>query len=100
MPGQYLNSGNRRKFYGYNIVEFVISKYFEDCAAEFARRLSDVAGKEVTRQAVQGWRNRGKFSREIIPAVHKLTGLPVYDLIVSNAATGDAAAVEEKQTQH
>jgi hypothetical protein len=90
MPGQYMNSGNRKRFYGYNIVEFVISKYFEDCASEFARRLTEVAKKNISRQTVQGWRNRGKFSRDIIPAVHQLTGLPVYDLITSKTEIGAA----------
>jgi hypothetical protein len=98
MPGQFMNTGNRKRYYGYNIVEFVITKYFEDCASEFARRLSEVAKKEVSRQTVQGWRNRGRFSRDIIPAVHELTGLPVYDLITSKpAATEEQAAGEQAQ---
>jgi hypothetical protein len=100
-----MNTGNRKRYYGYNIVEFVITKYFDDCASEFARRLTEVANKPISRQTVQGWRNRGKFSRDIIPAVHQLTGLPVYDLITSKPATGavekpaDAAVASTAEAQ-
>ena len=84
MAGQYGNKGNRSKNYGFNIVEFVIAKHFEGCASELARRLAVVAKKDITRQTVQGWRNRGQFSRDIIPAVNLLTGISVHDLITSS----------------
>lgn len=81
MAGTYGNRGNRKRIYQFNVVEFVISKFFKDCASEFGRRLQEVAKKEISRQAIQGWRNRGFFSRDIVPHVHSLTGVPIIDLI-------------------
>jgi hypothetical protein len=90
MAGTYGNKGNRSRQYGFNVVEFVIAKHFEGCASEFARQLSKVAKKDISRQMVQGWRNRAQFSRDIIPSVNLLTGVPVHDLIISKAPVIEA----------
>ena len=92
MAGVFGNRGNRSRAYGFNVVEFVILKFYEGCSSEFARHLSKVAKKEITRQTVQGWRKRGKFSRDIIPSVNLLTGVSVHDLITSNPPADDAVS--------
>jgi hypothetical protein len=47
----------------------------------FAKQLSKIAGEEITRQRVHGWRLRGIFPRHIIPHVEALCGIPIMELI-------------------
>lgn len=49
--------------------------------SEFARRLSAVIGREVSRQNVHTWQTKKAFSGNVMKAVHKLTGLPLSDLL-------------------
>jgi len=83
MSGVFGNKGNRTKKYNFNLVEFVIQEHFHGCAAELARQLSSFTGNDFSRQTIHGWRRREKFSREVIPAVSKLTGIDPMTLINS-----------------
>lgn len=43
--------------------------------------LSALSGKEISRQALNGWRTRKAFPRNMVVHVHKITGIPLVDLI-------------------
>jgi hypothetical protein len=64
-----------------NVVDRAICEYGNDSISEFARRLSDVAGVTISKQTVANWRRRGQFSREMIVAVHRLTRIPMAELV-------------------
>jgi len=64
-----------------NVVDRAICEFGNDSISEFARRLSDVAGVQVSKQTVANWRRRGQFSREMVTAVHRLTRIPMAELV-------------------
>lgn len=64
-----------------NVVDRAIEIGGEGNASEFARRLSKYCGFEVSRQAVNNWRRRGAFSRNVVIGVHSMTNLPMTDLV-------------------
>lgn len=51
--------------------------------SELAVKLSKICGEEITRQRVHGWRLRGTFPRELMPAVERLCGIPIEELAVA-----------------
>lgn len=63
-----------------NVVEEAIAKV-GGSPAELARRLSEYAGEEITRQRVHGWRMRGIFPRDMMMHVVRLTGIQLERLI-------------------
>jgi hypothetical protein len=65
-----------------NVVERAIEKV-GGRPSELARRLSEYAGEEISRQRVHGFRLRGIFPRDLIPAVHRLTGIDTVELITA-----------------
>lgn len=71
----------RKKNLYKNIVDRAIVEFGDDSITAFARRISEVAGYEVSKQTVANWRRRGQFSRDIILPVHKLTRIPITELI-------------------
>lgn len=70
------NHGTPRK--RKSVVDRAIEMF--DSPSEFARRLSKQAGKHVSRQAVNNWKQRGEFSKDIIKHVHQLTRIAYNDL--------------------
>lgn len=67
-----------------SLVEQVIARHCNASPNELAEKLSRLIGKPVLRQSITGWRHRGQFPPELIPAVHLLTGIPLAELIVRN----------------
>jgi len=65
---------------GANVVERAIA-WADGSPMELGRRLSLVVGFEVTKQRVHGWRMREKFPPEFIMPVHRLTAIPMEDLL-------------------
>ncbi len=61
--------------------------------AEFARRLSEVAGEEITRQRVHGWRVRGIFPRDVMQHVETLTKVPLSELVAARPRDPDAGNI-------
>jgi hypothetical protein len=49
--------------------------------ADFARDLSDVSGEDISWERLWGWVQRGAVSRRMVPHVHRLTRVPMKDLI-------------------
>lgn len=49
--------------------------------AELARRLSEFAKEDISRQVVQGWKRRGQFPSKMIPHVHHLTGFDILAML-------------------
>lgn len=64
-----------------SVVDRAIEIAGEGSVSEFARRLSRYTGFEVSRQAVNNWKRRGFFSRNVVVAVHSLTNLPITELV-------------------
>jgi hypothetical protein len=65
-----------------NVVERALS-HVGGSLSELGRRLSEYAGKEITRQRVFGWRQRGVFPREMLVYVHRLAGIPTEQLLMA-----------------
>lgn len=49
--------------------------------AQFARDLSKLTKQEVTWAQVNNWKIRGAVSKDMIVHVHRLTGVPLIDLL-------------------
>lgn len=75
-----------------NVVEEAIAK-FEGSPSSLASQLSKFVGREVTRQRVHGWRLRGVFPRDMMVAVHHLTGIPLERLIEAKPREHDQGNV-------
>ena len=75
-----------------NVVERAIA-HVGGSAAEFARRLSEVSGEEITRQRVHGWRLRGIFPRSMMVNVETLCKIPLEELIQAKPKDRDAGNV-------
>jgi hypothetical protein len=58
-----------------NLIDRAIEEFGDGSPSEFAKKLSRYAGREISKQTVVNWRRRGRISRELISAVHKLTGI-------------------------
>lgn len=56
---------------------------------ELARRLSEYAGEQITRQRVHGWRLRGIFPRPLLVHVEKLTGIGLNELLTAKPRERD-----------
>lgn len=67
--------------------------------AELGRRLSEYARQEITRQVVNGWVKRGRFPSNIIPHVHRLTGLDVMEMLLAPARTREEKNAVERALQ-
>lgn len=78
---------------GLNVVERAIA-HVGGKPTELARRLSEVAGVEITRQRIHGCRLRGVFSRDMIVAVHELTGIPIDELATAQPIKRDDGIVQ------
>jgi hypothetical protein len=63
----------------HNVVERAIA-HCEGSPSLLASRLSTLAGFEITRQRVHGWRLRGVFPRDMIVHVEALTNIPIEEL--------------------
>jgi hypothetical protein len=77
---------------GSNVVEKAL-QHFKGSAAEFARRLSEVAGEEVSRQRVHGWRLRGIFPRSMMVHIETLCRIPLDELVQAKPKERDAGNV-------
>ncbi len=44
-------------------------------------------GKKILRQTFQGWRTRHAFPQKWIPIVHKVTRIPMTELVAASAAS-------------
>ncbi len=71
-----------------NVVEEAIEK-MNGSPTELARRLSEYAGEEITRQRVHGWRLRGVFPRDVMIHVARLTDIPLERLIAAKPRDRD-----------
>lgn len=75
-------SGSRRRTPLYkNVVDRAVCEHGNDSISEFARRLTEASGVPVSKQTVANWRRRGQFSREMIVAVHRMTRIPMAELV-------------------
>lgn len=89
MPGVWPMARNKKtaergRYWKPSLVEEVINTFCEGSPTVLATRLTTLVGREVSRQMVHGWRLRGQFPPEIIAYVHRLTRLPLTDLIARN----------------
>jgi hypothetical protein len=75
---------HRTRRWDHSLVEDVINDYCDGSPTELARKMSKVVGKDVSRSVVHGWRLRGQFPPEFVPYVHRMTRLPLADLIERN----------------
>lgn len=75
-----------------NVVEEAIAK-FEGSPSSLASQLSKALGFDVTRQRVHGWRLRGVFPRDVMMAVHIITGISLQKLIDAKPRVRDEGNV-------
>lgn len=80
------------------VVEKALSMFKDN--HEFLFRLSSAYGKPVSRQTLQGWRNRCAFSRTIIPYVHRVTRIGLVELITAESRAMLKEMEEEESQQH
>ena len=71
-----------------NVVERAIAQ-LGDSPVELARRLSEYAGEEITRQRVNGWRMRGIFPRTMLIHVERLTNISLNELTTAEPKKRD-----------
>lgn len=72
-----------------NVVERAIA-HVGGSPGELATRLSVLAGEEISRQRVHGWRMRGIFPRQVMMFVHQLCGIDIDELIQAKPLDRDA----------
>lgn len=53
--------------------------------AMLAKELSDMSGRRITRQMVNGWQVLEQFPVDVVPYVHMLTKIPVKELVEGKA---------------
>lgn len=82
-----------------NVVERAIA-HVGGSPSELARRLSEYMGEEVTRQRIHGWRLRGIFPRDVMPAVEKLTHLSLEELIRAKPRDRDEGNVVNRAIRY
>lgn len=63
---------------------------------ELARRLSEYAGEEISRQRVHGWRLRGIFPRTLLVHVHRLTGMEMQELVTAKPRERDKKSAVQR----
>jgi len=63
------------------VVDRAIEKVADGNASDFARRLSKQCGFAISRQRVHNRVRRGCFSRDVVVAVHELSGINMTDLV-------------------
>lgn len=61
-------------------VERVLERY-DDSPKKLAKALTEVAGRQITGQMVNGWQLRGAFPKDVVLHVSLLTNLPVRALM-------------------
>jgi hypothetical protein len=82
-------------------VDSVVERAITHCGGkpnDLIFRIFSATGEKPTRQALNRWRNRCAFSREMLMPVHKITRIPMAELIYAMNNPRDVAK-ESKQLQ-
>lgn len=64
-----------------SVVDKAVEQHAFGSPTLFAKQLSGVLGRTITKQMVVNWRRRKRFSRDVVLGVHQLTRIPLPDLL-------------------
>lgn len=80
-----------------SVVERAIDIIGSSTELMFRLESSKADGKKILRQTFQGWRVRRAFPQAWIPHVHKVTRLPMTDLVLASAQSSQVHRSRRKQ---